>query len=319
MNTLDLLSGPDLYPAIIAALVISLMGAVLSVFVVLKRLAFIGQGVSHAAFGGVGVALILGFHGATAAGQLAQMSIVVVFSIFAALMIAALMRSQKGRTDTAIGVVLSASMALGFILFAINEARHDHPPAAAIAETQTDHADHADHDHGAQGMQSAHSDEHHVIEEILFGNILDTDWTKALTALFTSAAIMVIVWAIRRRLIFWAFDEPVCDAFGINAKRMTAALLVLLAVAVVMAMQVVGVILAAAALILPGAAALNLSANLRTVFVWSIAIALLGTVLGLMIGFETGYPVGPCIVLVQSAVYLASLLTKWAPRPLRSG
>lgn len=280
----------DLAPAILAALIISIMGGSLSIFVVLKRLAFIGQGISHAAFGGVGIALILGVHGATTAGTIGQLTIVVAFSIGAALWIAALSRAHQGRTDTAIGVVLSASMALGFVLFTLAESKHDHD----------------EHGHAVQG----HEDQHHLIEEILFGNILDTDWTKATIAILVALAITAITWLNRRRFIFWAFDESVTDAYGLNSARTTNTFLILLSLAIVMAMQIAGVVLAAAMLVLPGAAALNLTAKLRPAFVYSIILAVAGTALGLLIGLQSDLPVGPTIVLTQSVLYLITLVTK---------
>lgn len=284
---------PQYYPIIVAALVISILGAALSVFVVLKRLAFIGQGVSHAAFGGVGIALVLGVHGA-----IGQLGIVVAFSVLAALWIAAISRSQRGRTDTAIGVVLSASMALGFVLFTVAESGHEH--------------DEQGHAHGE------HADGHHLIEEILFGNILDTSWTNAWVAVAVSAGIGATLWFTRRKLVFWAFDEPVCDAYGVSSRRMTDLFLVLLALTVVMSMQIAGVVLAAAMLVLPGAGALNLSAKLSTVFVYAFLIAIVGAIAGLFAGLEGGYPVGPSIVLAQSVLYLASLLVRVCLVRLRS-
>jgi ABC-type Mn2+/Zn2+ transport system permease subunit len=280
----------DLAPAILAALVISIMGGALSIFVVLKRLAFIGQGISHAAFGGVGIALVLGVHGATTLGTIGQLSIVVAFSIAAALWIAALSRSHHGRIDTAIGVVLSASMALGFVLFTVAESKHAHD----------------DHGHAMEG----HQDQHHLIEDILFGNILDTTWTKAAIAITIAAVILLITWLNRRRFIFWAFDEPVVDAFGLSAVRTTNSFLVLLALAVVMAMQIAGVVLAAAMLVLPGAAALNLTTKLKPAFIFSICIAVIGASLGFIVGLNSGYPIGPSIVLTQSILYLLTLITK---------
>jgi len=280
----------QLAPAIIAALVISIMGGALSIFVVLKRLAFIGQGISHAAFGGVGIALILGVNGASTPGAIGQLSIVVAFSILAALWIAALSRSHKGRTDTAIGVVLSASMALGFVLFTIAESRHDHD----------------DHGHAAHG----HEDEHHIIEEILFGNILNTDWTKASIAIGVSIALLALTWLLRRKLIFWAFDEPVIDAYGHNSNRLTNIFLSTLAIAIVMSMQIAGVVLAAAMLVLPGAAALNITAKLKPAFISAILIATVGAALGMLIGFQADLPIGPAIVLTQSIMYLITLIIK---------
>ncbi len=281
----------DFAPAIIAALVISLMGGALSVFVVLKRLAFIGQGISHAAFGGVGIALVLGVYSSTMMGAIGQLGIVVAFSILAALWIAALTRTHHGRADTAIGVVLSASMALGFVLFTVAESGHAHDETGA----------------------AEHQDGHHLIEEILFGNILDTDWPRASIAIVVAIVILAIVWFIRRRLLFWAFDEPVVDAFGLSAKGLTNLFLVLLALAIVMAMQIAGVVLAAAMLVLPGAAALNLSARLKPVFMYSILIAVGGAALGMFIGIERSYPIGPTIVLTQSVMYLVTLAAKFTP------
>lgn len=288
----------DLAPAILAALVIAVMGGALSIFVVLKRLAFIGQGISHAAFGGVGIALALGVHGSTTAGAVGQLTIVVAFSIAAALGIAALSRANQGRIDTAIGVVLSASMALGFVLFTMAESKHNHD----------------EHGHAVQG----HQDQHHLIEEILFGNILATDWPKALIAIGVAIAILVVTWFIRRKLVFWAFDEPVVDAFGLSAKQITNTFLVILALAIVMAMQIAGVVLAAAMLVLPGAAALNLTAKLKPAFVYSVALALIGAALGFYIGLQAGYPVGPSIVLTQSILYLITLILKSSASRMRS-
>ncbi|MBO6512750.1 MAG: metal ABC transporter permease [Phycisphaerales bacterium] len=286
---------PANIPIIAAAIAIAMMGGALSIFVVLKRLAFIGQGISHAAFGGVGIALVLGVHGATTVGAIGQLTIVVVFSILAALWIAALSRSHKGRTDTAIGVVLSASMALGFVLFTIAESRHDHD----------------EHGHAANG----HEDEHHLIEEILFGNILNTTTTKSTIAVVTSAAILLYLWSARRKLIFWAFDEPVVDAYGHSSRSITNLFLSVLAIAVVMSMQIAGVVLAAAILVLPGAAALNLTAKLRPAFIYAITIGVLGAILGLQVGLNSSYPIGPTIVLIQSVMYLLTLVIKLlAPR-----
>lgn len=288
----------DHLPALLAGLGIAAIGAPLSVFVVLKRLAFIGQGVSHAAFGGVGVALFLGFAGSGLTDSVAQAIIVLLFSVGAALVISALGRSNRGRIDTAIGIVLSASMALGFVLFTLAESRHDHD----------DHG----HAHGA------HADEHHVIEEILFGNILDANWNMVWVTLGAGVFILTTLWWFRHKLIFWSFDEPVCAAYGIREHRTGNLLLILLAIAVVMSMQVVGVILAAAILVLPGAAALHLSSRLPLVMVWSLAIALGGTVLGFVVGNASGWPIGPSIVLVQSCAYLGALGSNRSLALLRS-
>jgi ABC-type Mn2+/Zn2+ transport system permease subunit len=285
-------------PALFAGLGVALIGAPLSVFVVLKRLAFIGQGVSHAAFGGVGVALALGFAGSSMTDNVMQSIIVLAFSIGAALVISALGRTNKGRIDTAIGIVLSASMALGFVLFMYAESLHDH--------------DADGHAHGA------HADEHHVIEEILFGNILDADWNSVWVIMCSAALILGVLSWFRHKLVFWSFDEQVCAAYGVRERWIGNLLLILLSVSVVLAMQVVGVILAAAVLVLPGAAALHLSTRLGRVIAWSVFIGLAGTLLGFVVGDLTNWPIGPSIVLVQAGAYALALSSNKALSVLRS-
>src|SRR6185436_17351355 len=112
------------WPGVIAGLAMALMCSVLSVLVVLKRLAFIGQGISHAAFGGIGLAAVLGL--TAAVGKAApmhgvpQFAIVLVFCLGAALLIGLISQRGNGEAgthaDTAIGIVLVGSMALGAIL-----------------------------------------------------------------------------------------------------------------------------------------------------------------------------------------------------------
>ena len=96
--------------ALLAALSIGVVCGALGFFVVLRRLAFIGVGISHSAIGGIALAVVLGWNPlATAA----------VFAIAVALLIARLSRSGRLSEDTLIGVLFSGSMALGVVLFSL--------------------------------------------------------------------------------------------------------------------------------------------------------------------------------------------------------
>lgn len=281
------------WPAILASLAIVTLGGGLSVIVVLKRLAFIGQGVSHAAFGGVGIALVVGLSGATMASTIGQGAVIIAFSIAAALWIAALSKRSAGGSDTAIGVVLAVSMAIGFILVQIASERFE--------------AAHEGHDHSLEGM-AHHEDSHHAMEEILFGDVLSVTPNRALVAIGASVVILAIAWAMRRKLLFWAFDEPVCGAFGVRTDRVQRSFLIMLALSIVVAMQMAGVVLASAIFVLPGAAALNLTGRLRPAFALSVAIAILGAIGGMLVGNGSGMPIGPCIVGVQGVLYAVSFV-----------
>jgi len=271
---------PMFVPGIVASVAIALMCGVLSPLVVLKRLAFVGQGVSHAAFGGVGVVLALGL-GTPSTGL--PLLIVVVFCALAALAMGWLGKRGTGGTDTAIGVVLVASMALGFVL---------HRYAAESAQ--------------ARGLPAPPG-----LESVLFGSITLVNGAEALTAWIAGGAVVAVLAWFRRDAAFWAFDEPAAEAFGVPTGRVRALTMILLAVAVVITMRLAGVILATALLVLPGATALALSERLRTVMVCSVVCSLAGVAGGLALSFgAASLPVGPAVVLVLCLLYAAGRIVR---------
>lgn len=291
MKTLDFLTGDMgemLWPAVAAGVAIALLGAALSVPVVLKRLAFIGQGVSHAAFGGAGIALVLGLVGTSAAMSLAYLGVVGIFCVMTAIAIAwaSSRGSKQGGTagagaesaaaeDTVIGVFLVGTMALGALLthWQRNRAAGSAVPGA---------------------------------EQILFGSILDVGWADAAIAWAVLAITLITLVSQRRALIFWLFDEPAAEAFGVRVTPMRYLLLAMLGVATVTAMKLAGAVLATAVLVIPGAAALRLSDRLGTVVLLAGAVGLIGMVGGMVVSFEMDWPPGACVVLVLAAQHLAA-------------
>ncbi len=290
------------WPAAAAGLAIALACGALSVFVVLRRLAFVGHGVSHAAFGGVGVAAALGLAGPGAG--FAQLAVVSAFCIAAALAIAwssarssASASSSAGhaqigaiRQDTAIGVTLVASMALGALLLFWRA----HQPGAASNSPAS-------------------------IESWLFGSILTVTPADAAAAILVALAVLATLTLERRSLLFWAFDEDAAEAFGVSTLRARLILMAILAFTIVAAMKLAGVVLVTALLVIPGAAALRLSDRLATVFASSIAVSLLGAAAGLALSYRANLPPGPSVVVSLVALLaLASLLgaIRSRPRPI---
>lgn len=288
MRSLDYLADPFVrglyWPGVITGLAVGLMCAVLSVVVVLKRMSFIGQGISHAAFGGVGVAAVLGVwlggpaSGGLASGGLAQGLIVLAFCLAAALLIAWLSDRHGATADTAIGIVLVGSMAAGAILIHL-----------AWKASRTP-------------MPSW--------ESVLFGSIFAVDQAGAWAACSATVATLLALWWFRRPLLFWAFDEPAAGAFGVPARRMKVLLVVLLTISIVTGMKLVGVVLATALLVLPGATALRLSDRLWPVLAIAAGCGTLGVVGGLLLSFEADWPSGPSIVAVLTILYAAARLAR---------
>lgn len=291
MTLLRALADPALaglvWPVLAAGLAIALMGAPLSVLVVLKRLSFAGQGVSHAGFAGVGLATALGLAGAadSPAHAWARLAVVLGVCLAATLGIARLTRrgAAHAHADTAIGIVLVFAMALGAVLvhLAVRAGRPAGP-----------------------GWES-----------ILFGSIVAVGPADAAAAWLVAAVVLLALAAARRPLLFWAFDEPAAEAFGVPVAPMKYLLFVLVALVIVAAMKLAGVVLATAMLVLPGAAALVLSDRFSRVLLLSLAIAAACSVGGIALAFELDLPAGACIVGALAGVYAAARALAWLRAP----
>lgn len=263
-------------PGVLTGIAIAIVCSCLSVLVVLKRLSFIGQGVSHAAFGGMGVAAVIDLaivNTSVASGlpPLGQLVVVLLFCLAAALAIAGLSDRRGESADTIIGIVLVASMTLGALLL------------------------HVTSQHRGSGGPSW--------ESILFGSLMGLDWHDALIAGVVLLGVMGTLWVVRRPLLFWAFDEQAAPAFGIPGRVMKVTLMVLLCLAIVTSMKLAGVVLATAILVLPGATALRLSDRFNVVLTTSVLVGVIGVLGGLVMSFEMDWPPGPGIVAIQTLIY----------------
>lgn len=289
MKFIDALASPDLRPmtidALAAGVLVVIMCGVLSPFVVVKRLGFVGQGVSHSAFGGIGIASILAAAGFIGQGTLLEFAIIVAFCIGAALLMAGISGRKALPEDSAIGMVLVGAMALGAILVQAS------PGVASSVGTAFT----------PQGWES-----------ILFGSILLAGPRDVAVSGVLCSAVLGTIFLLRRPMVFTVFDEEAARAFGVPAARMRIVLMVLLAIAVVTAMKVAGVVLATAMLVFPGATALRWSDRLSTVLGVSVAVAVLGLVGGVALAMEFDWQAGPSVVLVMGLLFALAWMRKRA-------
>lgn len=263
MKIIELLTGPSrdlIAPGVIAAIAIALSCSALSVIVVPKRLAFLGQGITHAAFGGVGIAAILGL--SVGAG----FAVVAAFCILAAIVIGLMTGRERMESNTAIAVVLVASMALGGALVHIRLTRFGPTPMAG-------------------GWES-----------LIFGSIRAVAPTDAVIAWVVAPLVLVALWWLRRPMLFWAFDENAAETFGVRVGAIRIAFLALCAVTIVISMKLAGVVLVTALLVLPGATAMAVSRRLGVVVLLSLLVGVVGVLGGLALAIETDLPAGPAIV-----------------------
>lgn len=306
MSTLEsLMTSPMYSSALLAGLAVVTMCGVLSVFVVVKRLGFVGQGVSHSAFGGVGVASLLAVmlpaafaphDGGGGMGELLQFGVIVVFCIATALGMGLMSNRRTLPADTSIGMFLVGSMALGAVLVHVSREMARSRGQSSLVQSW---------------------------ESILFGSIFLVTRDEMYGGWVIAALVLGVAWWFRRPLLFWVLDEESSSAFGVPAGAMKGTLMVMLAVAVVVAMKLAGVVLATALLVMPGAIALRLTQRLWPSVAISVMAGIIGLIGGLLLSLRLDWPPGPSVVLTLTVIFvLASCIvwmsTRWA-RPALVG
>jgi ABC-type Mn2+/Zn2+ transport system permease subunit len=288
MNFWDYFHQPWVQSALITAAVVASVCSLLSVVVVLKRMAFLGEGISHAGFGGMATAIFFGLSG------LAQNLFVVAFCVAAGLLIGTLSKRKHVEADSAIGIVLVASLALGLLIMDLRQtewyaATFANPAAVSI-------------------------------DELLFGSLVLINRAVMWQAIVIGAAVLVTCALLFKEIVFFAFDEQVSIVFGVRAGLVRNLLLAVLALAIVTTIRVAGFVLGPALLVLPGATALLLSRRLGAVLAWAWFVGLFGTVGGLVLSLWAGrLSPGACIVSLLCLLFAIGFVVKsWRSRRVRA-
>jgi ABC-type Mn2+/Zn2+ transport system permease subunit len=256
---------------VMVATIAGALCGLIGVYVVLKGMSYIGHGLSHAIFGGFAASALLGINFFLGAG---------VWGVASALMIGGVTRRRVIRSDAAIGVITTASFALGLALFAL---------------------------FGRRGAS---------FDAALFGSILGVSTQDVLVIGGVSIAAAAFVFLRYRTLLFTTFDPEVAEASGVNTARIDALLMVVLAGSILATMQVIGVTLIAAMLVIPAVVSRMLTNSFSTML-WSATVigAACGFV-GMNLSYHLDVQSGPTIVLVGAALF-AVVFALTGPRRLR--
>ncbi|GIV85400.1 MAG: membrane protein [Candidatus Roseilinea sp.] len=271
MNILDWFLAPFQYnfmrTAALAGVLVSLTCASLGAYVVLRRMAFIGDALAHTVLPGLVIAYLNRWNmtiGAVLAG------------IVTALGIGWLSRRREVREDTAIGILFTGMFALGILLMSSVRSFRD-------------------------------------FTHMLFGYIVGvTDAQLRLFALITLVVLGVLI-LLHKELELTSFDPTHAEVIGLRPDRLRYVLLVLMALAVVGAIQAVGVVLTSALLIVPSAAAAMVTRRLVPMMVFASIIAVWATLVGLLASYHLDVSSGATIVLTC----IVCFLTAWGLRALR--
>jgi zinc transport system permease protein len=259
-----------MYRAILMGLCIGVMAPLIGTFLVHRQLALIGDALAHTAFAGVAVGLFL--NAVIDLGVSPYLTAVVV-AVVAALLIELISEVTDAYNDVSMAIVLSTGFALGSTLISIN----------------------------AGGLAVG-------IDQYLFGNLSTVSPSNAVILLALFLLIVGTVLFTRNQLLYVTFDETAAAVSGISVSWYNRIMVMLTAMVVVGAMQIMGVILVAAMLVVPVAGATQLSRSFTESIFVSIVLAELAVVFGIAFAYYGGATGGPVIVLVAVAIYVITVL-----------
>ncbi len=268
MSILQLLGESFVQHALLAALLVSIACGAIGALVVVNRLVFMAGGIAHTAYGGVGLAFYTG---------LPVLPITGGFTALAALLLGGLSRRRRERTDTLIGVLWAAGMAMGVILIDLSPG------------------------YGADLMS------------YLFGSILTVSTPVLWLMAIVDGLILALLTYYFRDILSLSFDPDFARSRGIPVDGLTLMLLVLVAETVVMLLQVVGLIMVMALLTIPPYLAERHTRSLAGMMVASSLWSLLFCVSGLWLAYQTNLSSGASIVATACAIYLlfAGIQNAW--------
>lgn len=254
--------------ALLAGLLVGSMCAVLGVFVVQRNMAFVGEGLAHAAFGGVALGLLLDLGVRYELEWLGPVWTAVPFCVLIALGIGWVRGRGLASESTAVGVFFSVSVALGIVFIALRES-----PVADL-------------------------------EGYLFGNILAVRREDVYAAVALAVLVTVVLIFTWSKFAYIAFDRDLARLSGVSVERLDYLLLALMACVIVLSVRTVGVILVSSYLIIPAAAAQLLRGGLFSRTLKAIAIGALGSSAGLITSYHVDVPSGATVILALALAFV---------------
>lgn len=146
--------------------------------------------------------------------------------------------------------------------------------------------------------------------ELLWGSILATRVTELVAIIVVAVAVLTFYATRKRELGLMFADREIAACSGVNVNRLTAAVLMLVAVAIAAAIKLTGALLVDTVTLLPALAARNVARSFRSMVAWAIAFAVVGNTVGFLLALALDQPPGPVLVLVAGAITLATYLKR---------
>ena len=251
--------------AMIVGVLIALCSSLLGVILVLKRFSFIGDGLSHVAFGGIAIASVLGISN--------NMAVVLPVTVLSAILLLRTGKNTKIKGDAAIAMISVGSLAIGYLLMNVFSSSPN--VSGDVCSTLF-------------GSTS----------------ILTLSRLEVLLCVILSVTVVTLFTVFYNRIFAVTFDEDFAQASGLRAEAYNLLIAVVTAVIIVLAMNLVGSLLISALVIFPAISAMRIFKSFLPVVCFSAAISVLCAALGILISVLAGTPVGSTIVAADLAAFL---------------
>ena len=250
--------------ALLAAIFAGITCGIVGTYVVARRMVFLCGGITHASFGGLGIALYAGVNPIGGA---------LIFATLSAMGIEWARDKGKIREDSAIGIIWSIGMAIGALFMSLTP-----------------------------GYTSGD------LAGYMFGSIV-TVTTQDITVLgiFTLLCVIgTILWW--RPIMYLAFDRDFTASQGIASRAASYVLTVIVAITIVLAIRIMGIVLLLSLFTIPAVTANIISKSYAKITLLSAAIAVCGAVGGLVASYNWEIPPGTCIIFILTVALIAAKL-----------
>ena len=251
--------------AFIVGILIALCSSLLGVTLVLKRFSFIGDGLSHVAFGAMAVAAVTGITN--------NMYIVLPVTIIAAVLLLRTGKNTKIQGDAAVAMISVASLALGYLLMNV---------FSASANVSGD-----------------------VCTTLFGStSILTLTRIQVILCAVLSVCVIIAFFIFYNKIFAVTFDQDFAQAIGTHASIYNLVIAVIIAIIIVLAMNLVGSLLISALVIFPALSAMRVFKSFKSVTVCSAIVSVICALAGLIISVLAGTPVGSTIVAADLTAFI---------------
>lgn len=258
--------------ALASGLLMAPLLGILGTFVVLRGMSFFGEAIGHSTIAGVGVALLLGL--SPIRDPAPFLATLFALSLLTALAIDRLESRGALKTDTTIAIVYALMVAGGNLLV----------------------------------VRATQGNSNTTMMEALFGSILWVQGTDLVIFAVLLALLAAFIARFRAPLTMLTLQPEYARAIGVRTRAVSLMFLVLLTMSVASSVRLMGAVLVTALVVIPAAAARNISRSLRQMLVLSVLASITAVEGGLIASAASDYPAGSLIIAVSGVMFLGSLL-----------